>query len=123
GDMIDEERYKPIEWPMVRRMLATLAPYKTQYLIGLAFGLVHVTCDMTGPRFIKHTIDFITKGARSSLAPVSWGPVTYVTAIIVVWAMVAVASFLLQRATILVMTRAGESVQFLLRRRLFAHLQ
>src|SRR5437773_11349372 len=41
----------------------------------------------------------------------------------ILWAMVAVVSFTLQRATILVMTRAGESVQFHIRRRLFGHLQ
>ena len=124
GDMIDEERYKPIEWPMVKRLLSTLGPYRNQYLFGLALGLIHVSCDMTGPRFIQHVIDFVQKGHRV------WpshsdkiGPIAYLTCVIIVWAMVAVTSFLFQRWTILVMTRAGESVQFLLRRRLFSHLQ
>src|SRR5947207_6774510 len=122
--MIDEERYKPIEWPMVRRLLSTLGPYKKQYLFGLALGLVHVTCDMTGPRFIKHIIDFVTnKAPRLRWFPPDLGPVQYLSAIIALWALVAILSFTLQRATILVMTRAGESVQFGIRRRLFSHLQ
>jgi ATP-binding cassette subfamily B protein len=122
--MIDEERYKPIEWPMVKRLLSTLRPYKKQYLLGLALGLVHVTCDLSGPRFIQHVIDFVQKGHRvwpSESGKI--GPIAYLTCVIIVWALVAVVSFMLQRATILVMTRAGESVQFLLRRRLFSHLQ
>jgi ATP-binding cassette subfamily B protein len=128
GDMIDEERYKPIEWPMVRRLLRTLAPYKKQYMIGLALGLVHVTCDMTGPKFMQHLIDFGQAYIKSPTgAPTKVynlpGAVEYLTVVIVIWAAVAVTSFVFQRATILIMTRAGESVQFLLRRRLFAHLQ
>src|SRR3954463_1400389 len=86
GDMIDEERYKPIEWPMIRRLLSTLRPYRNQYLLGLAFGLVHVSCDMAGPRFIKHVIDFInTQGHRWPIVPATWGPIAYLTAVIVVW--------------------------------------
>src|SRR6185295_18874072 len=112
-----------IEWSMVRRLLSTLAPYKKQYIIGLVVGLIHLSCDMTGPRFIKHIIDFVKNQHRVSLAPASWGPIQYLTGIMVVWSLVAVTSFIFQRWTILVMTRAGEGVQFQIRRRLFSHLQ
>jgi hypothetical protein len=97
GDMIDEERYKPIEWPMVKRLLSTLGPYRNQYLFGLALGLIHVSCDMTGPRFIQHVIDFVQKGHRAWFAPKNVGPIAYLTFVIIVWAMVAVVSFVLQR--------------------------
>ena len=33
-----EERYKPIEWPLVRRLLGVLAPYRKQYAFGLLLG-------------------------------------------------------------------------------------
>ncbi|RJP34283.1 MAG: ABC transporter ATP-binding protein [Phycisphaerales bacterium] len=46
-----------------------------------------------------------------------------VSKIIAFWGVVLAAAILLQRATILVMTSAGERVQFDLRRSLFAHLQ
>src|SRR6187551_1476797 len=65
----EEERYKPIEWPLVRRMLGVLAPYRKQYAIGLAFGLVHVLCDMAGPKFMQHTIDYITAFLGGKLVP------------------------------------------------------
>src|SRR5215213_5667556 len=58
--MEEEERYKPIEWPLVKRLLSTLAAFKKQYLIGLALGLVHVTCDMASPKFMQHVIDYVT---------------------------------------------------------------
>ena len=62
--MEEEETYKPIEWPLVRRLLSVLAPYKRQYLIGLALGLVHISCDMAGPKFMQHLIDFGTEFAK-----------------------------------------------------------
>src|SRR5688500_19303917 len=65
----EEERYKPIEWPLVRRLLGVLAPYKKQYLWGLALGLVHVTCDMLGPQFMKHLINYVTGFGRGELTP------------------------------------------------------
>jgi ATP-binding cassette subfamily B protein len=121
----EEERYKPIEWSLVRRLLTVLAPYKRQYLIGLGFGLVHVLCDMSGPKFMSHTIDYVKGFTEGKLAnmPAQNGAIRHVCVIIALWAAVAVVSFLLQRQTIIVMTRAGESVQFDLRRRLFRHLQ
>ncbi|MEO6437411.1 MAG: ABC transporter ATP-binding protein, partial [Tepidisphaeraceae bacterium] len=121
----EEERYKPIEWPLVRRLLTVLAPYKKQYLIGLAVGLIHVLCDMTGPKFMQHTIDYVTafNPNRSEALGGAKQAIGHLSLVIVLWAMVAVTSFLFQRWTILVMTRAGESVQFDIRRRLFRHLQ
>src|SRR5205814_7135384 len=44
-------------------------------------------------------------------------------AIVALWAVAIACSVVLQRRTIIVMTAAGERVQFLIRRRLFAHLQ
>jgi ATP-binding cassette subfamily B protein len=120
-----EERYKPIEWPLVRRLLGVLAPYKKQYALGLALGLAHVTCDLASPKFMQHIIDYVTKFAHAQLAvmPTDRGAVWHITVIVMLWALVSAMSFILQRATIIVMTRAGETVQFNLRRRLFAHLQ
>lgn len=125
GEMGEEERYKPIEWKLIRRLLSVLAPYKKQYVIGLILGLIHVSCDMTGPLFMKHVINFVTAYVNKSLPATvtSNAVIIHITWIILLWAVVAVASFILQRATILIMTRAGESVQFHVRRRLFAHLQ
>src|SRR5262245_37972894 len=65
--MEEEERYKPIEWPLVRRLLGVLKPYKKQYAFGLALGLVHVTCDLASPKFMQHIIDYVTKFAQAKL--------------------------------------------------------
>ena len=123
--MEEEERYKPIEWPLIRRLLTVLAPYKKQYAFGLLLGLIHVSCDLSSPWFLRHIIDYITNFAVGKLPvmPDQGGAIRWVTMMILLWAVVCVVSFMLQRATILVLTRAGESAQFNLRRRLFAHLQ
>ena len=54
-----------------------------------------------------------------STTAASW----HIARIIATWALVFIASVILQRFTILLMTRAGESVQFEFRRKIFAQLQ
>lgn len=125
--MDEEERYKPIEWPLVRRLLSVLAPFKKQYLFGLLVGLIHVSCELAGPMFMKLLINFGTSYAGLSVGFKTRynlpGAIAFVTFVCVVWGLVSALSFYLQRKTILLMTAAGESVQFMLRRRLFQHLQ
>jgi ATP-binding cassette subfamily B protein len=104
-----EQRYRPIEWSLIRRVLQSLAPYKWQYLSGIGLGMIHVLLDQQGPRFLRGIIQSTT--------------VEHVALVVGMWALAFVGSVLLQRWTILIMTRAGESVQFDFRRRLFNHLQ
>jgi ATP-binding cassette subfamily B protein len=107
---IDQEaRYRPIEMWLVKRMLAALAPYRKQYILGVVLGLIYVLLDQQGPRFLRSIINSSTAGQ--------------ILTTIGVWALVFAGSVLLQRWTILIMTRAGESVQFDFRRKLFNHLQ
>ena len=124
--MEEEERYKPIEWPLVKRLLKSLAPFKKQFIMGLLVGLVHVSCELTGPKFMQHIINYCTGFYTGQLPnhPTQRQAILHITLVIwCYWAIVCVLSFILQRQTILMMTRAGESVQFDLRRRLFQHLQ
>lgn len=108
-EMDNEPRYRPIEWWLVRRLLGALAPYKRQYALGISLGLIHVLLDQQGPRFLRSIINATTSGR--------------VLATIALWTCVFIVSVILQRWTILIITRAGESVQFDFRRRLFDHLQ
>jgi ATP-binding cassette subfamily B protein len=105
----NEQRYRPIEMWLVRRMLAMLAPYKRAYIFGIVIGLIHVLLDMQGPRFLRSIIN--SSQASQVLMTIGF------------WVLAFIGSVLFQRWTILVMTRAGESVQFDFRRRLFNHLQ
>jgi hypothetical protein len=41
-EMDDEQKYRPIEWPLVRRLIRELAPFKREYRWGLALGRVQV---------------------------------------------------------------------------------
>src|SRR2546428_172531 len=85
--MEEEERYKPIEWPLVRRLLRTLAPFKMQYLLGLALGLVHVSCDMASPTFMRHVIDYGTNFIAKKLPvmPTQSSAIAHVTWVILFW--------------------------------------
>ncbi|MGH7178138.1 MAG: ABC transporter ATP-binding protein, partial [Tepidisphaeraceae bacterium] len=121
----DEQRYRPIEWPLIRRLLSCLAPYRTLYITAMTFGLIHVMLEMLSPQFISAMINYATAFATGDLSPTVTRPdaIRHALLIIGIWAGVFIVSVILQRFTILFMTRAGESVQFDLRRRLFSHLQ
>src|SRR5262245_33893010 len=52
-----EQRYRPIEWSLVKKMLSALRPYKWQYVFGITIGLFHVLLDQQGPRFLRSIIN------------------------------------------------------------------
>jgi ATP-binding cassette, subfamily B, multidrug efflux pump len=120
----DEDKYRPIQWPLVRRMLGELRPFAGNYVFGILLGLVFVLLDMLGPLFIKAIINFGTdysagKYAGISVSSASW----HVAGIIGLWTCTFIVSVVLQRFSLLILTRAGESVQFNYRRRIFEQLQ
>ncbi len=120
----DEDRYKPIQWPLVKRLLKSLAPFKKLYVLAIGLGLVQVLLDMTGPQFVKHIINFGTDFIANVYPQTTRQQAAmHVTALVGFWTLVFCASVILQRFCIILMTRAGESVQFEFRKQLFAQLQ
>jgi ATP-binding cassette subfamily B protein len=120
----DEQRYKPIEWPLIKRVLRDLLPYKGLYGAGLGLGVVMLILDMQSPRFMQFVIDHVSAYASGRLPGMSERSACWkVVKIVAIWAVVAAVARVLERYVILLMTLAGERVQFSLRRRLFAHLQ
>ncbi|MDP9173437.1 MAG: ABC transporter ATP-binding protein/permease [Planctomycetota bacterium] len=120
----DEDRYRPIQWPLVRRLLGSLAPFKKWYFAAISMGLAHVLLDMQGPQFIKRIINYGDNYAQHQLAGVSLEQASWhIAGIIGAWTLVFIGSVILQRLTIIIMTRAGESVQFNFRQKLFDQLQ
>ena len=119
----DEPRYKPIEWGLVKRMLGMLDAHRGQYAAAIAVGLVHMLLDMQSPRFIEHITNYVTSFETGKLGVTRRDAIVYILLVMLVWAAVFAGSVILQRLTILWMTRAGEAVQFTFRRRLFEHLQ
>jgi ATP-binding cassette subfamily B protein len=150
GEDADEARYKPIDMALLRRVLRLLAPYKRQYALGLLLGVSMIVLEMQSPKFMQEIINHVTAytGGQDEAAAAAggsylgrlaaWligvtrghGPRSSESAAVVtlvwlvgLWASVLVCAVILQRFTILVMTGAGEKVQFGLRRALFNHLQ
>ena len=123
AEVDDEPRYKPIEWSLVRRLLGMLRPHRRLYATAIGFGLVHMLLDMQSPRFIEYIANYVTGFQAGRLGVTRSAAVWHVVAVIALWASVFAGSVVLQRVTILLMTRGGEAVQFAFRRQLFAHLQ
>ncbi len=120
----DEDRYRPIQWPLVRRLMGSLAPFKKLYLVAISLGLCQVLLDMQSPEFLQRIIDYGALYAQKALPGVTMNAASWhIVHIIAAWTAVFIGSVILQRFTILLMTRAGESVQFEFRRRIFAQLQ
>lgn len=145
ADDAEEARYRPLDLKLARRTLGLLAPYKWQYALGLSLGLLMVGLELQGPKFMEALVNHVTAfvgdttvqstyvsrvvtpaitalRGESPLATTSTAIWTIVVTV-VLWASVLACVLVLQRATILVMTGAGERVQFGIRKRLFAHLQ
>ena len=122
----EEQRYRPIDRALLRRTLQLLRPFKKQYALGIFLGILMTVGEMMSPKFtqwiINYGIDFVARrdevGATTAAAAI-W----HIVFLVAMWAVVLTAAVILQRLTILVMTGAGERVQFSLRRRLFDHLQ
>jgi ATP-binding cassette subfamily B protein len=119
----DEDiHYKPIEWPLVKRLLKLLYPFRRQYAIGLTLGVLVVVLEMAAPQYLRHIIDYASdyraRGGGNDAAAIR-----HLAAIIGLWGFTVGVALIFQRYNILYMTRAGETVQFLLRKRMFAHLQ
>ncbi|HZZ43961.1 MAG TPA: ABC transporter ATP-binding protein [Tepidisphaeraceae bacterium] len=124
-DEDEEPEYKPLDWKLVRRLGTLLRPYRRTYLWGTGLGLIHISLELAGPKFMQKIIDYVTAYAGGTL-PVktdATGASYHVAYIVAIWAVALAASMVLQRFTILIMTYAGERVQFDIRRKLFFHLQ
>ena len=118
----DETRYKPIDMKMVRRLMGWLPNYKWKYITGISIGLFVIFVQNVGPRYVGKLVDYTTQYlAGSQISPAQ--AIKHVLWIMLPWAILLAASTIIDRIRILVMTTAGESVQFDLRRALFTHLQ
>ncbi len=120
----EEQKYKPIEWPLVKRVLNNLRPQGRLFLFGLVLGFIMLLLDMQSPRFMQWVIDRVSsfsevQSGGMTARQACWGIVW----IVLIWAGVSVLARILERYVILIMTLAGERVQFGLRRRIFEHLQ
>src|SRR5438270_12119814 len=62
----DEQRYKPIEWPLVKQVVKNLLPHKGLYGAGLLLGVVMLILDMQSPRFMQHVIDHVSAFATET---------------------------------------------------------
>ncbi len=120
-----EQCYRPIDFRMIRRLLTCLKPHRWKYALGITLGLFMVLLEMQSPRFVAAIINYTTNYIARQLDPMptETEAIRHLMAIIGIWAAVLAVALFLQRTTILIMTNAGERVQFDLRRRLFNHLQ
>jgi ABC-type multidrug transport system fused ATPase/permease subunit len=118
-----EPRYKPIDLAMARRLAGWLWPYRWRYVTGVALGTVMIGLQMLGPQFTMHLVDYTSGFLAGSVKATPRQAIVHVIWIHLLWGTLIGMSLALERARILVMTYAGEKVQFDIRRRLFEHLQ
>jgi len=120
-----EPRYRPLDRKLIRRLLTYLRRYRRRYALGVVLSMIMVTLEMQSPRFMGAIINWTTNFAAGRLDPMPTeaGAIRHLAGIVGLWALVLATAMAFQRWTILVLTDAGERVQFDIRRTLFAHLQ
>lgn len=124
ADNEDEPTYKPIDMAMVRRLMQWMKPYRRQYVLGITLGIVMIAIFMSGPKFFQYLVDYTKDFADGKLGEVTHSEaVWHVFAVVAFMAAINVVALALDRWRILIMTSAGENVQFDLRRAVFAQLQ
>ncbi len=140
----EEEPYHELEWPLVKRILDWMRPYRKQYIIALLLNIEFTVLEMLGPMFIRHLIDDDIPGrqhllvklaaslARLFSAQAAENLLTFIAPhqsywnialTIVLWAFTIAISTTTQRFNIEFNRRIGEQVMFAIRKALFAHLQ
>ncbi len=133
-----------MEWPLVRRILGTMAPYRFQYGVALSLNLIFTVLEMLGPLFIKHLIDHDIAGDRHFLVRFAGWVADFFSAgasgridawllpqvkfwdigmTIGLWAVTVLVANLINRFNIEYNRRVGEQVLYNFRNSLFAHLQ
>jgi len=97
---------------VVRRAFRMLAPYKKSVALSALVMVLFTTCALAGPLLVRYGID---KGLRGhNKAALDRAVIGY--------AIIALASLVLSRSQILVVTRVGEQFLRDMRRRVFRHL-
>jgi ATP-binding cassette subfamily B protein len=140
----EEEPFKELEWPLVKRVLACMAPYRTQYIIALLLNVEYTVLEMLGPMFIRRLIDddipghqhFLVSGAAAAaglFSPTAGERIVAWVApqqafwniglTIFLWAVTIAVSTLSNRFNMEFNRRIGEKVVFSIRKALFGHLQ
>ncbi len=139
-----ETDYKPLEWPVVKKLLGWMAPYRKQYAFALFLNVVFTLLDMSGPLFLKQLIDhdvhgdvhFLTGGIAFWLNKMSPAlairfedyssarrAFCNIAITVSLWATTVIAANLINRFNMEFNRRFGEKVILSLRKAVFAHLQ
>ncbi|MGN6366949.1 MAG: ABC transporter ATP-binding protein [Phycisphaerae bacterium] len=132
-----EEAYKPLEWPVVKKLLAWMMPFKWAYVLALVLNLMFTGLEMTGPMFLRHLIDHDIRGdvhpVMRWMAPIvgtwitqlagPWRAFYSIGMTIALWGCAVLAANLINRFNFHYNRKFGEQVILSIRMAVFTHLQ
>ncbi len=140
----EEEPYKELEWPLIKKILMWMRPFRTQYIIALLLNMVFTVLEMLGPMFIRELIDHDIPGHPHWLtSALAWLCARFsagadgrmdayfalhraywnIGCTVLLWALAVLLANLIMRFNLEYNRRVGEKVLFSIRKALFAHLQ
>ena len=143
-DTEEEVAIRPIEWPLVKKLLGRLKPYRREYVVGIVVNWFQVAIELLSPAFVGTIVSFVGRyvgqdnGAKEmwinrALGYAAGGgdpalmtqsqAIHHLLALIGLWGLSVVIAAVIQRWIILNMVRAGEKVQFDYRNAMFSKLQ
>jgi len=111
----DEQRYKPIEWPLLKRMLAELKPFKRQYLTGISVGSRACAAGHDRPEVHRRAHQLLHRNRRRAVQSESDADKIHrVLFVMMFWVIAVTGSIILQRNHDHHHDPPGETVQFAL---------
>ncbi len=126
----EEKLGKVTDWPLLRRLLGYLRPYRGRVTLGIGLLIIHSAVRASGPILYKLAVDLYLLPNPEATAKLTWltrdlspEPFTGLNQIALIYLALVLVGFASAYGQAIVMLMTGQYVMYDLRRKIFSHLQ
>ncbi len=126
----EEQLGKVTDWPLLRRLLGYLRPYRGRVTLGIGLLIIHSAVRASGPILYKLAVDLYLLPNPEATAKLTWltrdlspEPFTGLNQIALIYLALVLVGFAAAYGQAIVMLMTGQYVMYDLRRKIFSHLQ
>jgi ATP-binding cassette subfamily B protein len=126
----EEKLGKVTDWPLLRRLLGYLHPYRGRVAIGIGLLIIHSAVRASGPILYKLAVDLYMLPNPEATAKLTWltrglpsEPFAGLNQIALIYLTLVLVGFASAYGQAIVMLMTGQYVMYDLRRKIFSHLQ
>jgi ATP-binding cassette subfamily B multidrug efflux pump len=119
----DEVQARSLEWPLARRLLAMLAPYRAWMAISLALLIVASCLSNAAPLLIMHAVDKYIDAPEAHLPEHIDATIAGLLNATLMLALIVLLEAIVRAAQLLVVSWVGQRAMYEMRMGLFNHMQ